>query len=123
MAQNSCDSCTYYTYDEDYESYMCDINMDEDEYMRLLSDHALSMIRITEMGMSIWWFGSRCNLLFHTLSHGPGGHNEIVYETSKKLRRFYFICKSRIHNRLNRIFNPLSASSQVTRSKDRIHNA
>ena len=31
MAQNSCESCTYYTYDEDYESYMCDINMDEDE--------------------------------------------------------------------------------------------
>ena len=38
MAQNSCESCTYYTYDEDYESYMCDINMDEDEYMRLISD-------------------------------------------------------------------------------------
>ena len=37
MAQNSCESCTYYTYDEDYESYMCDINMDEDEYMRLIS--------------------------------------------------------------------------------------
>ena len=39
MAQNSCESCTYYTYDEDYESYMCDINMDEDEYMCLISDH------------------------------------------------------------------------------------
>ena len=38
MAQNSCESCTYYIYDEDYESYMCDINMDEDEYMRLISD-------------------------------------------------------------------------------------
>ena len=29
---------TYYTYDEEYESYMCDVNMDEDEYMRLISD-------------------------------------------------------------------------------------
>ena len=38
MAQNSCESCTYYTYDEDYESYMCDINMDEDEYIRLMTD-------------------------------------------------------------------------------------
>ena len=38
MAQNNCDSCTYYTYDEEYECYMCDINMDEDEYMRLVSD-------------------------------------------------------------------------------------
>lgn len=26
------------TYDEEYESYMCDVNMDEDEYMRLISD-------------------------------------------------------------------------------------
>ena len=23
---------------EEYESYMCDVNMDEDEYMRLISD-------------------------------------------------------------------------------------
>ena len=34
----SCDSCTYFTYDEDYESYVCDIDMDEDEYARLASD-------------------------------------------------------------------------------------
>lgn len=34
----SCDSCTYYVYDEDYESYVCDISMDEDEYVRLVSD-------------------------------------------------------------------------------------
>ena len=42
MAKNtqrgSCETCTYYTYDEEYESYMCDVNMDEDEYMRLISD-------------------------------------------------------------------------------------
>jgi hypothetical protein len=34
----SCDSCTYYTYDEDSESYVCDIDMDEDEYVRMASD-------------------------------------------------------------------------------------
>ena len=34
----SCESCTYYIYDEDYESYVCDKNMDEDEYMRLMTD-------------------------------------------------------------------------------------
>ena len=28
----SCESCTYYIYDEDYESYVSDKNMDEDEY-------------------------------------------------------------------------------------------
>ena len=34
----SCESCTYYIYDEDYESYVCDENMDEDEYTRLMTD-------------------------------------------------------------------------------------
>lgn len=38
QTKGSCESCTYFTYDEDYESYVCDINMDEDEYMRLISD-------------------------------------------------------------------------------------
>lgn len=35
---SSCDTCLYYTYDEDYESYMCDMDMDEDEYVRLITD-------------------------------------------------------------------------------------
>lgn len=35
--QSSCDTCLYYIYDEDYESYICDMDMDEDEYARLLS--------------------------------------------------------------------------------------
>lgn len=34
----SCESCTYYIYDEDYERYVCDKNMDEDEYIRLMKD-------------------------------------------------------------------------------------
>lgn len=34
----SCESCTYYIDDEDYESYVCDKNMDEDEYIRLMTD-------------------------------------------------------------------------------------
>ena len=34
----SCESCTYYNYNEDYESYVCDKNMDEDEYIRLMTD-------------------------------------------------------------------------------------
>ena len=36
--QSSCDTCAYCSYDEDYECYMCDINMDEDELARFLSD-------------------------------------------------------------------------------------
>lgn len=37
-SQGSCETCTYFTYDEDYESYVCDIDMDEDEYVRVMSD-------------------------------------------------------------------------------------
>lgn len=37
-AQGSCDTCNYYIYDEDFEEYVCDVNMDEDDFARLLSD-------------------------------------------------------------------------------------
>ena len=36
--QGGCETCTYFTYDEYYECYVCDIDMDEDEYVRLRSD-------------------------------------------------------------------------------------
>ena len=32
----SCDMCAYFVYDEEYETYVCDINLDEDEMMRFL---------------------------------------------------------------------------------------
>lgn len=34
----SCDSCSFYIYDEDYDDYMCQVNMDEDDVARLMSD-------------------------------------------------------------------------------------
>ncbi len=34
---------TYYIYDDEYESYLCDVSMDEDEYMRLVFRYALSV--------------------------------------------------------------------------------
>lgn len=34
----SCDSCGYYMYDDEYEEYICDVNMDEDDYSRIMSD-------------------------------------------------------------------------------------
>ncbi len=30
-----CDTCAYYVFDEDYEEYMCEANMDEDDFQRL----------------------------------------------------------------------------------------
>lgn len=36
--QGNCEQCGNYTYDEDYESYSCAIDLDEDEMGRFLSD-------------------------------------------------------------------------------------
>ncbi len=36
--KTSCDSCSNYIYDEDYEYYVCDMNLDEDEIVRFVSD-------------------------------------------------------------------------------------
>lgn len=35
---NECESCANYSYDEEYEEYYCDIDMDEDDLIRFLSD-------------------------------------------------------------------------------------
>ena len=35
---NSCDTCAYCYYDEEYGDNVCDIDMDEDEYIRFLTD-------------------------------------------------------------------------------------
>ena len=35
----SCDSCNYYEYDEEDEAYYCSVDMDEDDYGRLVSGH------------------------------------------------------------------------------------
>ena len=37
QAQTSCDMCAYYVYDDDW-GYVCDIDMDEDDYMRFMTD-------------------------------------------------------------------------------------
>ena len=31
-----CEQCAYFYYDEDYEEYVCDADMDQDDYSRLL---------------------------------------------------------------------------------------
>ena len=31
----SCESCAFYNYDDDYGAYLCDVNMDEDDLVRL----------------------------------------------------------------------------------------
>ncbi len=34
-----CESCVYYVYDEDYDDYLCDMDLDEDDMVRFLSSH------------------------------------------------------------------------------------
>lgn len=38
MAKNCCDYCAYFVYDEDYECYVCDINLDEDETAKFMTN-------------------------------------------------------------------------------------
>lgn len=33
-----CENCLNYEYDEEYEDYVCSVNMDEDEYIRFLRE-------------------------------------------------------------------------------------
>lgn len=35
--QGSCEQCNNYVYDEDYECYTCEVDLDEDEMARFLS--------------------------------------------------------------------------------------
>ena len=35
---SSCDSCAYLIYDEEFEEYVCDVSIDEDEMARLMED-------------------------------------------------------------------------------------
>lgn len=36
MAKSSCETCMYYEYDEEYEYYTCQMNLDEDEMGRFI---------------------------------------------------------------------------------------
>lgn len=38
MTSNQCDACAYYEYDEEQECYFCSVNLDEDDWYRLMSD-------------------------------------------------------------------------------------
>ena len=40
MSSGDCNSCSFYVYDEDYEDYMYQVNMDEDDVVRLMSDES-----------------------------------------------------------------------------------
>ena len=33
-----CEECAYFVYDEEYEEYLCEIDLDEDEVARFYSD-------------------------------------------------------------------------------------
>lgn len=36
--ENACENCWYNTYDAESDSYFCDLQLDEDEYARLLQN-------------------------------------------------------------------------------------
>lgn len=44
-----CESCVFYQYDENYDDYVCDMDLDEDEMVRFLSSQTDSC--------PYWWPG------------------------------------------------------------------
>ena len=40
--QGGCESCAFYAYDEEYEYYVCEADLDEDEMYRFLSGSSRS---------------------------------------------------------------------------------
>ena len=34
-----CENCAFYNLDEEYDDYVCDMDLDEDEMARFLADH------------------------------------------------------------------------------------
>ena len=42
MTQSACDTCAYYSYDENYECYICDMDLDEDDMVRFLMGNTAS---------------------------------------------------------------------------------
>ena len=38
MMGTSCENCAFYAWDEDYECYICEMGLDEDEMVRFLQD-------------------------------------------------------------------------------------
>lgn len=44
--QTSCDTCAYLIYDEEYEEYVCDVSMDEDEIARQVHFWGYPFIRM-----------------------------------------------------------------------------
>lgn len=37
--EGRCEECANYIYDEEYDAYVCDVNMDEDDWVRFVTDH------------------------------------------------------------------------------------
>ena len=56
-----CDTCTFYIYDDEYECYTCDRDLDEDEMMRFLTDQHISVLT-TDLEMNTESSENRCKL-------------------------------------------------------------
>lgn len=55
----SCESCGNFVYDDEYECYTCEVDLDEDEMARFLQDK-FTTVRTTSSATSIGLCGNRC---------------------------------------------------------------
>ncbi len=60
--QGSCEYCSNYVYDEEYEYYCCDVSLDEDE-MAAFSGEIQRAVRIFRWRTSIRLCGNRCKTI------------------------------------------------------------
>lgn len=61
-SRTSCETCTYYIYDEEYECYLCDKNMDVDDYIRLMTNQHYN-VHIIGMEMIILLLENSCRII------------------------------------------------------------
>ena len=40
--QSNCESCMYYSYDDEFDEYFCEVNLDEDEMVSFLTSQAFA---------------------------------------------------------------------------------
>ena len=40
VIMTQCESCLFCVYDEEYDDYVCDVDMDEDEFVRFLANRS-----------------------------------------------------------------------------------
>ena len=70
----NCEACAYYSYDEDYECYICEMDLDEDEMLKFLSS-TFDACPYSVPGMNTVLCGTRCDGAWEISFFKSGRHS------------------------------------------------